>query len=331
MKTTNCPLSVKNRALVIWESVMKDGILFIDVEWNRFYQGECKADGIVEIGAVSNIDAEDCLFYYLKPEVIIPNKILSFLNVTMLFLENRGVSKDKALPEFDKLIRSYEQVVVWSEDTLGLLSDIMSEDVFECTKICILQDFLAAKHGKKLSYERALKTYEIEYNPISLHNSEYDAKCLMNLYAKADESYKVVPFEHIHRLKGKALNQYRIEKLLNYFKCNYELSDNHVTVRTQCSDWSIYFNAGMVKSLYHENHKSPRGKHNHKLPYRDFYTVLKYILSHDERSICEDKVELYERSNRIRMAQKKRQKERRLVDEKPIKQNGKYFEYYEAE
>ena len=310
---------------------MGDGILFIDIEWNKYYSGKYKADGIIEIGAVSNSNLADGLFYYLKPENYIPKKVLQFLNVSIALLENDSVTKEKALSELEGKIHTYEQIMVWSEETMNILKDICDDEVLEGRKIGVLQDILAEKLGERMSYERTLKTYEIEYDPISLHNSKYDAECMMQLYERVMTDIDIETAESInkiHRLKGKALNQEKMGKLLDYYKCSYDLSVGHVTIRTQCSQWSIYLEDGLVKSLYHENYRTNRGKHSHQLPYCDFYTVLKYVLGHDASGMIEDRADSFERNLRITESKKRRQKERRRVAEKPIKQNGKYCDYY---
>ena len=151
--------------------------LFVDIEWDVDFNGTEKTDSIIEIGAVGDGTLSDEFQYYLEPNEHVSKKTLSFLKLSRSFLKKNGISKEKAFEELRAKMELYDSIVVWSEDTAKFVKKLCASDESENTPdLCVLQDIVREKCGKRLAFDRVLRLMKVYFVPNELHKSIYDAK-----------------------------------------------------------------------------------------------------------------------------------------------------------
>lgn len=209
---------------------MDSSCIFIDLEWDQRGKKPSKKDPILEIGAV-RINTDSGFIRYIKNDDI-SWRMRRILEINRKHIEE-GVDIAKAISALLEYSEEAKVVIVWSSNTMDKLRILSNK--YQCPSLCknviVLQELIQEWSGANdsISFERALVTFEVNYEARHMHNASFDAVYLKDLFVKVIDKYiEINPILEKGVTVNKDAEIYHL-KDCTYLKCSKEYEMVNVT------------------------------------------------------------------------------------------------------
>ncbi|KXL52272.1 exonuclease [Anaerotignum neopropionicum] len=204
--------------------------LFLDMEWNQLNnQFNASEDEILEISAIcagEDFKNEKTFYKIVKPEHIkdVNKRILTFLKLGENVLAC-ALPIYEVLNKFNKTFPEFNILVVWNRHTYDLFINAIGQNgiILPQHKVIVLQELLTII-DYFMGFEKAMKRYNVKYNPKVLHCSKYDAYYLKELFCTMKFLYK-------HQCQGDWKNKpvgLKNSDIIHSLKCHYIVGKNSI-------------------------------------------------------------------------------------------------------